>query len=155
VAERWGTRAALFGGATLTAAGYLLTVAAHGSAGVFVSWQVFIGLGNGMVLTTLYTQVVTRAPADSVAISSGLFNTSRTVGGAVAGAVFATLMAAMITVVPGAAKPTTSESGYVTVWIVCAALALVVAGIALRTAPQASGAGGDPSRLTHDEELAG
>ena len=132
LAERLGSRAALVTGSLLTAAGYLATVAAHGSAGVFLLWQVLVGIGNGLVLATLSTQVVTRAPADAVAISSGLFNTSRTVGGAVAGAAFAAVMATLVVQLPGAAKPITSEAGYVTVWTLCAALALVVAGLATR-----------------------
>jgi MFS family permease len=149
VAERFGSSIALLTGALLAATGYLLTVAAHGSAGVFVLWQVVIGLGNGVVLATLSTQVVTRAPADSVAISSGLFTTARTVGGALSGAAFAAVMAALTTSAPGAGKPVTSEAGYVTVWVVCAALALTVAGLALRQhqarPPTAGPQGGGPA----------
>lgn len=138
LAERSGSRAALLTGALLTASGYLLTVAAHGSAGVFVLWQVLVGLGNGFVLTTLSTQVVTRAPAEAVGISTGLFTISRTVGGAVSGAAFAAVMAAMVTRPPGAARPITTEAGFVTVWVVCAALALTVAALATRLRPPAS-----------------
>jgi MFS family permease len=139
LAERLGSRTGLITGALLTSSGYLLTVAAHGSAGVFVLWQVLVGIGNGLVLATLSTHVVTRAPADAVGISSGLFNTSRTVGGAVAGAAFAAVMAALIIQIPGGAKPTTSEAGYVTVWILCAALALTVAGLATRLSRSGAG----------------
>lgn len=60
-------------------------VAVRGSVGLFVLWQVLVGLGNGLVLATLSTAVVTRAPVAAVAISSGLFSTSRTVGAAVTG----------------------------------------------------------------------
>jgi predicted MFS family arabinose efflux permease len=130
--ERRGSRVALATGALLTASGYLLTVAAHDAVGLFVVWQVLVGLGNGVVLTTLSTQVVTSAPADAVGISTGLFNTSRTVGGAVAGAAFAAVMAALVTHPPGAVRPVTAESGFVTVWVVCAALALTVAALATR-----------------------
>lgn len=133
LAERVGSRATVVTGAALTAAGYVLTVPAHGSAGVFVCWQVLVGVGNGLVLAALSTQVVVRAPADSVAISSGLFNTARTVDGAVAGAAFAAVMAGMLVRAPGADKPITAEAGYLTVWLVCAALALAVAALALRT----------------------
>ena len=138
--ERSGSRAALLTGALLTAAGYLLTVAAHGSTGLFVVWQVVVGLGNGFVLTTLSTLVVTRAPADRVGISTGVFNTARTAGGALSGAVFAAVMAALVTRPPGSSRPVTSEAGFVTVWVVCAALALAVAALATRVRPA-----GDPS----------
>jgi MFS family permease len=132
LAERAGVRVALLTGALSTAAGYLLTVAAHHGVGLFVLWQVLVGLGNGLVLATLATQVVTRAPADAVGISSGLFTTSRTVGGAVAGAAFAAVMATLVVRPTGAGKPVTSEAGFVAVWLVCAATALVFAGLATR-----------------------
>jgi MFS family permease len=132
LAERVGLRVVLILGAVLNAAGYVLTATAHGSVGVFVIWQVLVGVGNGLVLAALSSYVVNRAPADAVAISSGLLNTGRTVGGAVAGAAFAAVMAAMVTRLPGMAKPVTTEAGYVTVWLVCAVLALAVAALALR-----------------------
>ena len=100
-------------------------------------WQVLVGIGNGLVLAALSSYVVTRAPADAVGISSGVLNTARTGGGAVSGAAFAAVMAAMVTRLPAAAKPVTTQAGYVTVWLVCAALALTVAVLALRFDAQA------------------
>ncbi len=132
IAERAGTRPALVVGATLTATGYVLTALLHDSVGVFVIWQVMVGIGNGLVLAILSSYVVTHAPVDAVAISSGLLNTARTAGGAVAGAVFAAVMAAMVTRVPGITRPVTTETGYLTVWLVCAALVIMVAVLALR-----------------------
>ncbi|WP_127506396.1 hypothetical protein [Actinoplanes solisilvae] len=93
-----------------------------------------IGAGNGVVLAALSTYVVTRAPADAVGISSGVFNTARAVGGAVSGAAFAAVMSALSSHVPGVATPVTGEAGYVTVWLACAVLAIVVAAMALRLA---------------------
>ena len=121
----------------LTAAGYLLTVLAHDTVGVFMVWQVMVGVGNGLVLAALSSYVVNHAPADAVGISSGLLNTARTVGGAVSGAAFAAVMAALATRLPGVAKPVTTQAGYLTVWLVCAALALAVAVLALRLDVQA------------------
>jgi hypothetical protein len=138
LAERRGAGTALAVGSALTALGYVLTALVHGSAAVFVVWQVLIGVGNGVVLSVLSTLVVNRAPADAVGISSGVFNTARTIGGAVSGAAFAAVMAAMLALPPGAAKPITSEAGYVTVWLACAALALGVTAIAVREASRAS-----------------
>jgi MFS family permease len=132
LAERLGERIPLVLGGLLTASGYLLTALVHDTVGAFVTWQVLVGIGNGLVLAGLSTHVATHAPADAVGISSGLFNTARTVGGAVSGAVFATVMAALVTLLPGASRPVTSEAGYVTVWLVCAALALAVAALATR-----------------------
>ena len=132
LAERVGHRAALVLGAALTAGGYVLTASAHDTVAVFVCWQVMVGVGNGLVLATLSAYVVQHAPADAVGISSGLLNTARTVGGAVSGAAFAAVMAALATRLPGAARPVTTEAGYVTVWLVCAALVAAVAVLALR-----------------------
>jgi MFS family permease len=130
--ERAGSRAAVALGALLTAAGYLLTALAHGSSGVFVVWQVLVGVGNGLVLAALSAYVVAHAPVDAVGISGGLFGTARSIGGAVSGAAFAAIMAALLTRLPGVPKPITSEAGYVAVWLVCAALAIGVGGVALR-----------------------
>ncbi|MEU8820138.1 MFS transporter [Actinoplanes sp. NPDC048796] len=140
-----GSRATLVTGAMLSVAGYVLTALAHDSVGLFVSWQVLVGLGNGLVLAALSSYVVTRAPADSVGISAGLLNTARTVGGAVSGAVFAAVMAAMAVRLPGIGKPVTTEAGYMTVWLVCAGLALAVAALALRFHGETGPAGADIS----------
>ena len=133
LAERVGSRTTLVSGALLTAAGYLLTALAHGSVGAFLVWQVLVGAGNGLVLAALSAHVVAHAPVDAVGISAGLFNTARSVGGAVSGAAFAAVMAALSVRLPGDPRAITSEAGYVTVWLVCAALALGVVGLA--TAP--------------------
>jgi predicted MFS family arabinose efflux permease len=132
LAERVGSRTTLVSGALLTAAGYLLTALAHGSAGVFLVWQILVGAGNGLVLAALSAHVVAHAPVDAVGISAGLFNTARSVGGAVSGAAFAAVMAALSVRLPGVPRAITSEAGYVTVWLVCAALALGVVGLATR-----------------------
>lgn len=132
LAERAGARAALIAGALLTTAGYTMMALAHGTVGVFVIWEFLIGVGNGLVLATLSTYVVVQAPADSVGISAGLLNTGRTIGGALSGAVFAAVMAALAIRLPGIPAPVTPESGYVTVWVACAALACAVALLALR-----------------------
>ena len=141
LAERSGHRVTVATAALLTAAGYLLTVLAHGTVGVVVAWQVLVGLGNGMVLAALSAVVVGRAPADSVGISAGLFNTGRTVGGAVSAAAFTAVMAALLTPPSAAGRRISSETAYVTVWLVSAGFALAVAAIATRlperTAPHA------------------
>jgi MFS family permease len=129
--ERFGVRVVLAGGAFCAAAGYLLTAAAHAAVGPFVVWQVLVGFGNGLTLAVLSALVVARARADAVGISSGLLNISRTVGGALSASVFVAVMSALVVRPAGSARPVTTEAGYVTVWLVCAGLAVAVAGIAL------------------------
>jgi hypothetical protein len=109
-----------------------LPVPAHDTVGVFGIWRVMVGVGSGLVPAVLSSHVVTPAPADAVAISSGLLNTARTVGVAVAGAFFAAVTAAVVTRLPGVAKPVTTEAGHMTVWLVCAVLVNTVAVPALR-----------------------
>ncbi len=116
----------------MSSAGYVLTAVAHDTVGIFVIWQFVVGVGNGLVLAALSSFVVINAPADAVGISSGLLNTARTVGGAMAGAAFTAVMAALAIRLPGVVRPVTAEGGYVTVWLVCAVLALAVAVLALR-----------------------
>lgn len=113
------------------AAGYLLTALVHGSGAGFVTSQIVAAGGNGVVLVTLSALVVQRAPRDAVGISSGLYALTRTVGGAVAGAVSVAVMSSTLTRLPDGTW-TTSEAGYVTVWLVSAAMALTVLGLALR-----------------------
>jgi MFS family permease len=132
LSERVGRRATVVTGSLLTASGYVLTALAHGAVGGFVAWQVLVGLGNGLVLAGLSAHLAARAPAGAVAITTGLFTTARTVGGAVSGAAFAAVMAALLVQLPGVAKAVTSEAGYVSVWLVCAVLAVTVGALALR-----------------------
>lgn len=132
LAERIGARPTMVLGSGAIAAGYLLTALLHGTVGGVTAWQVLVGVGNGLVLAALSTHVVTRSPADAVGLHSGLFTTARTVGGAVSGAAFAAVMGAVLIRVPGLPSPTTAEAGYVTVWLICAALGVAVGGLALR-----------------------
>ncbi len=112
---------------------------AHDTVGVFGIWRVMVGVGSGLVPAVLSSHVVTPAPADAVAISSGLLNTARTVGVAVAGAFFAAVTAAVVTRLPGVAKPVTTEAGHMTAWLVCAVLVNTVA------VPAAHGRPGAPA----------
>jgi MFS family permease len=82
------------------------------------------------VIAALPNVVVSRAPRDSVGIASGLYNSARTVAGAVAGAAFTAVMAGFLVPIDGGAL-ITGESGYVAVWVICGALALTVAALAL------------------------
>ncbi|MGW4479289.1 MFS transporter [Rhodococcus triatomae] len=118
-------------GATLPAVAYLLMIVAPGNAALFTVWLSLSGLGGGIVVGALPTVVVKLAPPDSVGIASGLYNTSRTVAGAVSGAVFALLMSSMVApTVQAGGTPITSVTGYHAVWSVCAVLSLLTALLA-------------------------
>lgn len=131
--------------------GYLLTALAHGPVEAFLLWQIVAAVGNGVLLVTVSAYVVSHAPVEAVAISSGLYDLTRAVGGAVAGAVSVAVMSSMLTRLPDGTT-TTPETGYVTVWLVCATVALIVAALALRLGTGSAGVvaargrpgGGDP-----------
>ena len=83
-------------GAALAAVSYLLMILVPGNPVTFPLWLFIAGLGGGVVVGVLPTVIVQQAPPDSVGIASGLYNTSRTAAGAVAGAVFALVMSSMV-----------------------------------------------------------
>lgn len=123
-------------GAALAAVSYLLMILVPGNPVTFPLWLFIAGLGGGVVVGVLPTVIVQQAPPDSVGIASGLYNTSRTAAGAVAGAVFALVMSSMVSpALTAGGKPIPSLSAYHVVWAVCAALCVVTALLArtLRT----------------------
>jgi len=132
VATRLGVPGAVALGGALLTVSYVGLLLGSGSAVVVIAAMLVGGLGNGILISVLPTIVVTRAPADSVGIASALYNTSRTAAGAVAGAVFALLMASFVATVGSGdeAVTTTSFTGYVAVWGVCAAIGVAVTALA-------------------------
>jgi MFS family permease len=133
VSNRIGSRRTISLGGLLIAVGYLPFLITPDSVPMIVGGMVLGGLGNGLVIAVLPTVVVKRAPADSVGIASALYNTSRTAAGAVAGAVFALVMASFLTTIGSGqdAITTTAFSGYVAVWVICAVIGVAVAALAM------------------------
>ncbi|GAA4338682.1 hypothetical protein GCM10023162_39750 [Klenkia terrae] len=84
------------------------------------------------------------APADRTGFAAGMTNTTKTIGGAIASAVFAVALAAT----GGIDDPTAGAaplSGYLTVWAVCGAAA-AVAGLVLVSVRQRPGTESVPGR---------
>ncbi|WP_028659153.1 MFS transporter [Nocardioides insulae] len=130
LAERLGEVPAIVIGAVVAAAGSFLMVVSHGSLGIFLPWLILNGFGNGIIIAALPNMVVRRAPADSVGIASGLYNTSRTVAGAIAGAAFTAVMSGFV-MNAGAGVQITGEGGYEVVWVCCGVLSVLVALLSL------------------------
>ena len=143
-----GPRSVALGGA-LSAVAYVLMILAPGTILTFTAWLVLAGLGSGLVIGTLPTLVVQRAPADSVGIASGLYNTARTAAGGVAGALFALLMAAFTTPAASGARAAT-ELSFHAVWWICAGLCVLfaIAVLFIRTAVPANPAAMAPATDT-------
>ncbi|MDO9397655.1 MAG: MFS transporter [Herbiconiux sp.] len=134
IVSRWTTpRIALIGATFLVAVGYALFLPFHTE-----TWQVFVnmfiaGVGSGALVGAMPAAAAAAAPPGQTGIAAALTNTTKTIGGSFASAVFAVVLiqGASAAVTAGAS----SLSGYLTVWSICAGGA-VVAGILLFFVPK-------------------
>lgn len=117
-------RVALIIAAFLVAIGYLLFLPFH-----LETWQVFVnmaiaGLGSGALVGALPAAAAAAAPRGQTGIAAALTNTTKTIGGSFASAVFGVVLLA------GAATVTASAAslfGYMLVWTICGVGALIAA----------------------------
>ncbi len=126
VSQRVAPRACLIGATVLVALGYAALVPLHDSVAQVLACVVVAGLGSGALVAALPAAAAAAAPEGRTGVATGLTNTAKTVGGSFASCVFGVALA----VQPGqvASDHTAgSLSGYYTVWIVCAATAVVAA----------------------------
>ena len=129
VTPRW----ALVGASAMVATGYLLFLPFHASYAQTLTNMVIAGLGSGALVAALPAAAAAAAPVGQTGVATGLTNSVKTVGGAVASAVFGIALA---THADGTAAQTAgSFSGYVTVWTVCGLTALASA-VALLFVPK-------------------
>lgn len=94
--------------------------------GVFV---VLAGLGLGSISAAIPVIIPMRAPADERGIATGLFNSTQTLGGALGGGLFLSLLK-----VGADSAGTITATGYEVVWLTCAglmALGLVLVAVFL------------------------
>ncbi|SDZ08081.1 MFS transporter [Herbiconiux ginsengi] len=131
--RRSSPRVALIGATFLVALGYALFLPFHAE-----TWQVFVnmfiaGIGSGALVGALPAAAAAAAPRGQTGIAAGLTNTTKTIGGSFASAVFGVVL------FQGASAAVTatasSLSGYMTVWAICAGGALV-AGVLLFFVPK-------------------
>lgn len=131
--SKWSSpRVALIIAAFLVAAGYLMFLPFH-----LETWQAFTnmaiaGIGSGALVGALPAAAAAAAPRGQTGIASGLTNTTKTIGGSFASAIFGVVL------LSGAAAVTSSAAslfGYMLVWGICGAGALV-AGILLFFVPK-------------------
>ena len=116
--SRTSGRPVIAGAFVLAAVGYLVLVWAHSQVWQVILANVIAGIGVGAVIAGLPIALVAVTPKENTGIATGVYQVSRSVGGSVAGAVFATVLAAMP--VTGGLAP--SEGAYETVWLICAGL---------------------------------
>lgn len=108
--------------AALVGTGYLLFVPLH-TEYWHVSMNMFIaGVGSGALVAALPAAAASAAPPTQTGVATGLTNSVKTVGGAIASAMFG------IALIRGVGEGTAgSFSGYVTVWLICGITAYVAA----------------------------
>ncbi len=125
VSRRASPRIALIVAAFFVAAGYLLFIPFH-----LEVWQVFVnmsiaGIGSGALVGAMPAAAAAAAPRGQTGIAAALTNTTKTLGGSFASAVFGIVLA--MGVVTAATSTASSLSGYLAVWIICGGGALVAA----------------------------
>ncbi|MGC0420389.1 MFS transporter [Embleya sp. AB8] len=127
LAKALGGRVVLgLGGAAMTV-GYVFLTLGHGAPWQFLVANSVIGLGTGLALGALPGLVLDASPADRTGIATGVYNTTKTLGGSVAGAVFAALLTSLTI---GHSKVPT-EHAYVAVWWCCAGVSVLIAVFAM------------------------
>ncbi len=117
-------RITLIVAAFLVAAGYLLFLPFH-----LETWQVFTnmavaGIGSGALVGALPAAAAAAAPRGQTGIATAMTNTTKTIGGSFASAVFGVVL------LTGAATVTATAAslfGYMLVWTICGLGALVAA----------------------------
>ncbi|MFI2115455.1 MFS transporter [Streptomyces rubiginosohelvolus] len=131
VARRIGYRPTLMGAFGLVALSFLQFAVLHGSVGQMAVGSAFLGLGIGLALGAMPTVIVEATEPARTGIAAALYNNVKTLGGAVAGGVFASVLGAFA----GSSTGEPSEGGYVAVWVVgavCAGVAVLMTLFARR-----------------------
>lgn len=132
----FGSRGALVVGSLLVAVGYALWLPFHDSTGQALVNMGVAGLGSGALVAALPATAAAAAPPDRTGFATGMTNATKTVGGAIASSVFAICLASAGSI-DGPDEGAAPLSGYLTVWAICAAAALLAA-LALLALPRAA-----------------
>jgi MFS family permease len=127
VAARFaGTRGAMLGACLLIAIGYGLFLPLHGSTGQTLLNMAIAGVGSGALVAALPAAAAAAAPPDRTGFVTGMTNTTKTIGGAIASSIFAIALSSTGSIADLEAGHA-PLSGYLTVWAVCSITALVAA----------------------------
>jgi MFS family permease len=125
IAGKIGYRNALIGSFLLVGIGFGAFAAAHGELWQVVAELTRMGLGMGTALGAMPTVIAEASDPSRTGVATAVYNNVKTVGGAVAGGLFGTLLAAP------AGRDDPTEGGYVAVWLIGAAFALLAALLAV------------------------
>ena len=131
VARALGTRGAMIAASLLVAVGYALFLPFHGSTLHALLNMAVAGVGSGALVAALPAAAAAAAPADRTGFVTGMTNTTKTIGGAIASSVFAIALATTGSLDDGSVAGHAPLAGYLAVWSVCAVTALVAAAALL------------------------
>ena len=126
VARFIGTRTTMLVACLLVALGYGLFLPLHGSTAQTLANMAIAGVGSGALVAALPAAAAAAAPADRTGFVTGMTNTTKTIGGAIASSVFAIALSSTGSIADAEAG-NAPLSGYLTVWAVCSVTALVAA----------------------------
>jgi MFS family permease len=126
VARFIGTRGAMLGACLLVAVGYGLFIPLHDSTAQTLLNMAVAGVGSGALVAALPAAAAAAAPADRTGFVTGMTNTTKTIGGAIASSIFAIALSATGSIASAKAGHA-PLSGYLVVWAVCSVTALVAA----------------------------
>jgi len=127
LARRATPRIALIVATFLVAGGYLLFIPLHDQVWQVIFNMVIAGIGSGALVAALPSAAAAAAPVGQSGIATGLTNTTKTIGGAFASAVFGVILHVGLT-----STASTSGAGlaaYIAVWTICGVGALVAAAL--------------------------
>ena len=122
VSRRFGNRTTLQMSSLLIAIWFVGLITFRHNLSVFISMGAIGGIGVGFIAALLPALIVSRARPEDSAIAGALYNTSRTMAGAVAGATFAAIMSSML--ISGSQIP--SESAFITIWAICIGVSVLI-----------------------------
>ena len=121
-----GTRGAMLAACLLVALGYGLFIPLHDSTGQTLANMAIAGIGSGALVAALPAAAAAAAPEDRTGFVTGMTNTTKTIGGAIASSIFAIALASTGSIADAEAGHA-PLSGYITVWAVCSLTALIAA----------------------------
>lgn len=127
-----GPRGAMMAGCTVVGVGYGLFLPLHDTTTQTLTNMGVAGVGSGLLVAALPAAAAAAAPPEATGFATGMTNATKTVGGAIASAVFAIALASTGSI-DDPTLGTAPLSGYLTVWAVCSVSAFAAAVVLLLT----------------------
>ncbi|MEO8262000.1 MAG: MFS transporter [Pseudolysinimonas sp.] len=124
LSRRATPRVALIVAAFFVAVGYLLFIPFHLETWQVIMNMVIAGIGSGALVAALPAAAAAAAPRGQTGVATGLTNTTKTIGGSFASAIFGVVLATGAVAGVGAIA---SYAGYLTTWVICGVTALACA----------------------------